>query len=117
VAACFLFGKPIDIELSHYNAVTNSDETPANLVLISPKFEGAVRRLQSAEYQRALSSKGVDDQQAQASTVRPPIPAQFADLFPSLMDCCRRVVWAAHDRSALGSNLELKSELLNVPTE
>ena len=59
--AGFLFGKPIDIEAGHHNAVTDTDETPADFVLISPKFEGPTRRLQSAQYQRALSTNGIDD--------------------------------------------------------
>jgi hypothetical protein len=40
----FLFGKPIYIEPGDHDAVTDADETPADLVLISPKFEGLARR-------------------------------------------------------------------------
>ena len=68
VARCrrvgFLFGKTISIELGDHNAVADANETPADLVLISPKFETLSWRFQPAKYQRALSHKGVDDEQA-----------------------------------------------------
>jgi alcohol dehydrogenase class IV len=38
------------------NAVAETNETSADLVLVSPKFEGSARRPQSAQYQCALSS-------------------------------------------------------------
>ena len=98
--AGFLFGKPIDIEPGDHDAVTDADETPADLVLISPKFERPAWRLQPAQHKSAMSSKGFDDQKAQASAMRPPIPALFPYRLPGFTDCCRGVVWAAHDRSA-----------------
>jgi hypothetical protein len=57
-----LCGKPICVEPDDHNPIADADETPADLVLISPKFEGPGRQLQSAQHQCALSSKGVDDQ-------------------------------------------------------
>jgi hypothetical protein len=53
--AGFLFRTAISIELGDHNAVTETHETSADLVLVSPKFEGPPRRPQSAQDHCALS--------------------------------------------------------------
>ena len=60
----FLFGQAVLVEPGDHNAVADANETPEDLVLISPKFETLSRRFQPAKYHRALSHKGVDDEQA-----------------------------------------------------
>jgi hypothetical protein len=59
--AGFLFGKPIHIELGDHNAVADANETPADIVLISQKFEGPAWRLQTTKCRYALSRNGADD--------------------------------------------------------
>ena len=59
-----------------------------------------MRRPWSAQFERALKSKHIDDQQAQASAVRLAVPTLFCLLLPDITDRRRGVAKAAHGQSA-----------------